>query len=116
MSLLSIVNNFCTHFLWMLTNRSHNLSELLILTVVLYTGLLFVFASFAVSLFRKNDEFHFGNMRKSMLTLFRCSTLEDWSDVMYTQIYGCTAYPPHPQGYTCTASEKKPVTGRVRLS
>lgn len=28
----------------------------------------------------------------SMLTLFRCSTLEDWSDVLYINIFGCVNY------------------------
>ena len=27
-----------------------------------------------------------------MLTLFRCATLEDWTDVMYINIYGCHRY------------------------
>ena len=27
-----------------------------------------------------------------MLSLFRCSTLEDWTDVMYTNMYGCDLY------------------------
>ena len=30
-----------------------------------------------------------------MLTLFRCATLEDWTDVMYINMYGC-----HKYGYT----------------
>lgn len=44
-------------------------------------------------LFRNNDPFHFGNLHISMFTLFRCSTLDDWSEVLYVNMYGCDAYP-----------------------
>lgn len=27
-----------------------------------------------------------------MITLFRCSTLEDWTDVMYINMHGCQYY------------------------
>jgi len=27
-----------------------------------------------------------------MFTLFRCSTLEDWTDVMYINMFGCDKY------------------------
>merc|ERR1712072_378061 len=39
-----------------------------------------------------NDPWHFGTLHESMLTLFRICTFEDWTDVMYTNIYGCNAY------------------------
>lgn len=41
------------------------------------------------STFRYNDPFHFGNLGTSMLTLFRMSTLDDWTDIMYANMYGC---------------------------
>eukprot|EP01050_Picozoa_sp_SAG11_P020185 SAG11_NODE_3359_length_2501_cov_1.511657_4_plen_90_part_01 len=43
----------------------------------------------AVSTFRDNDPFHFGNLGLAMLTLFRCSTGDDWTDIMYFQAYSC---------------------------
>jgi hypothetical protein len=27
-----------------------------------------------------------------MVTLFRCATMEDWTDVMYVSMYGCNMY------------------------
>ena len=42
--------------------------------------------------FRENDPVHFGNLAVTMLTLFRCATLEDWSDVMYINMFGCNGY------------------------
>ncbi len=52
----------------------------------------YVFAIVAIELFRENDPWHFGSLHVAMLTLFRVSTLEDWTDVMYINIYGCDRY------------------------
>lgn len=35
---------------------------------------------------------HFPNLHVTMLTLWRCATLEDWTDVMYLSMYGCKKY------------------------
>lgn len=43
-------------------------------------------------LFQTNDPWHFGSLHITMFTLFRCSTLEDWTDVMYINMYGCDVY------------------------
>ena len=45
-----------------------------------------------IYLFGANDPWHFGDLATAMLTLFRCATLEDWTDVMYINIYGCHRY------------------------
>eukprot|EP01029_Cantina_marsupialis_P023188 TRINITY_DN573_c1_g1_i3.p1 TRINITY_DN573_c1_g1~~TRINITY_DN573_c1_g1_i3.p1 ORF type:complete len:677 (+),score=194.84 TRINITY_DN573_c1_g1_i3:126-2156(+) len=54
--------------------------------------LFYLYAVVGVSLFEKNDPVHFGTLHIATLTLFRCSTLEDWTDVMYIQMYGCDDY------------------------
>eukprot|EP01052_Picozoa_sp_SAG31_P036492 SAG31_NODE_4563_length_3135_cov_6.260359_3_plen_51_part_00 len=46
----------------------------------------YIFAILGVTLFGKNDPFHFGSLGKAMLSLFRIATLEDWTDIMYFQI------------------------------
>ena len=46
----------------------------------------------AIVLFSENDPWHFGNFADSMTTLFRMSTMEDWTDVMYINMYGCDQY------------------------
>jgi len=51
---------------------------LLLLVLVFY-----LFACFGVIYFKRNDPFHFGTLPFALLTLFRCCTLEDWTDVMY---------------------------------
>ena len=49
---------------------------------VLMVGSFYFFAIFAIILFKQNDPWHFGNLHLGMITLFRMSTLEDWTDVM----------------------------------
>jgi voltage-gated sodium channel len=54
--------------------------------------LFYIYAVMATFLFAGNDPFHFGSLERSMLSLFRVVTLEDWTDVMYIQMYGSEAY------------------------
>ncbi|GMH73107.1 hypothetical protein TrST_g10236 [Triparma strigata] len=49
-------------------------------------------AILGMMMFKDNDPWHFGSLQVAMLTLFRCSTLEDWTDVMYINMYGCHKY------------------------
>lgn len=63
-----------------------------------YVGLLlaimfYVYAVLGVFLFRENDPVHFRNLELSILSLFRVVTLEDWTDIMYIQMYGSENYP-----------------------
>ena len=63
-----------------------------------YVGLLlvlifYIYAVLGVFLFRGNDPAHFQDLPTAFLTLFRVVTLEDWTDVMYTAIYGADVYP-----------------------
>ena len=84
--------------------------------VGLLLGLLFYIYSVAgVFLFGDNDPVHFGNLWIAMLSLFRVVTGEDWTDVMYIQMYGCKEY-PFPEtltGYACTSPEAYPVFGAL---
>lgn len=68
--------------------------------------LFYVYAVAGVFLFGANDPWHFANLQTSMLTLFRAVTLEDWTDLMYIQMYGCAEYPfpEMPGGPVCDAS------------
>ena len=43
-------------------------------------------------MFRENDPIHFESLHLSLLSLFRVATLEDWTDIMYTAVYGCQNY------------------------
>ena len=59
--------------------------------------LFYVYAVVGVILFRENDPIHFGDLWTSLLSLFRVVTLEDWTDVMYIQIYGSEGYAGYNQ-------------------
>lgn len=65
---------------------------------MIYVGIMllllfYVYGVMGVFLFRANDPVHFVNLPTSMLTLFRVVTQEDWTDVMYIQMYGSDVYP-----------------------
>ncbi len=83
--------------------------------VSLLLGILFyVYACAAVFLFGENDPLLFGNLHTSLLSLFRVVTLEDWTDVMYTAMYGCASYGlAMGQEELCTASQGRPVVGAL---
>ncbi len=74
--------------------------------------LFYVYAVAAVFMFGENDPMHFENLQISMLSLFRVVTLEDWTDVMYINMWGCDQY-----GYdessirACVAPQANPLLG-----
>lgn len=73
---------------------------LLLLFLVFY-----LFAIAGIYAFRDNDPWHYGDLPTALLSLFRASTLEDWSDIMYINIYGCINYAHvyvEPKEYTLT--------------
>ncbi|MGI9517790.1 MAG: ion transporter [Pirellulaceae bacterium] len=60
----------------------------------------YVYAVMGVFMFRDNDPIHFRDLPTAMLSLFRVATLEDWTDVMYINMYGSNNYPgPDIQAY-----------------
>ncbi|MCH2109825.1 MAG: ion transporter [Polyangiaceae bacterium] len=59
---------------------------------LLLVMLFYVYAVAAVFLFGTNDPLHFSNLENAMLSLFRVVTLEDWTDIMYINMYGCDQY------------------------
>lgn len=61
--------------------------------------LFFAYGAIGVFAFADNDPFHFGNLSRSLLSLFRIITLEDWTDVMYQNIFGYGYYPETVYGF-----------------
>ena len=53
----------------------------------------YLFAILGMLMFQENDPWHFGTLHMAMISLFRASTLEDWTDIMYINLYGCRDYP-----------------------
>ena len=52
---------------------------LLLMSIIFY-----IYAVAGFNLFNEHDPRHWGTLGRSLLTLFRVVTLEDWTDVMYT--------------------------------
>merc|ERR1719262_387041 len=72
--------------------------------MMLMSLIFYLYACAAIIFFGKNDPFHFGTLPVAFNTLFRMSTLEDWTDVMYINYFGCNspmfnsgAYTDHPR-------------------
>jgi hypothetical protein len=74
------------------TRLQNGLDELFFISIVLLVCL-YVFAVLGMLAFRKNDPFHWDTLLTAFVTLFRCMTQEDWTDVMYINMYGCSNYP-----------------------
>lgn len=80
--------------------------------VVILLGLHFyIFAAMAVFFFGANDPWHFGDLQRAMLSLFRAVTLEDWTDLMYIQMYGSDHY-----GYNAEMDAWATTNGFTRTS
>ncbi|MFC1707343.1 ion transporter [Planctomycetota bacterium] len=54
--------------------------------------LFYIYAVLGTFTFKDNDPHLYGDLHTTGLTLFRVVTLEDWTDVMYTQMYGSDSY------------------------
>jgi len=83
-----------------------------------YIGLLlgmafYVYGVLGVFLFRENDPVHFRDLQTSMLSMFRVATLEDWTDVMYIQMYGSDRYAYDNHSGVTATSQAQPVLGAV---
>lgn len=63
-------------------------------SAIAYIGMLllllfYLFAVLGVSVYGENDPVHMGTLHVTLINLFRAATMEDWTDLMYTSIYGC---------------------------
>ena len=54
---------------------------ILLLMVLMY----YLFAIFGMLMFHKNDPWHWRSLHVAAVTLFRMSTLEDWTDILYAR-------------------------------
>ena len=70
---------------------------------ILLFGLFYLYSVLATFLFMGNDPIHFKDLQTAHLTMYRVSTLEDWTDVMYINMYGCDNYGYGGNEALCTA-------------
>jgi voltage-gated sodium channel len=61
---------------------------LLLLFLIFY-----LYGIVGIFMFAPHDPWHFGDLTTAVLSLFRASTMEDWTDLMYITIYGCRNFP-----------------------
>ncbi len=59
---------------------------------ILLFMLFYLYSVLGTFLFQGNDPVHFKDLQTAHLTMYRVSTLEDWTDVMYINMYGCDEY------------------------
>ena len=65
-----------------------------------------------IILFKDNDPWHFGTLHDAMITLFRASTLDDWAELMYLEMWGCEIFPEVYEDYPqlCTKPSSSTAT------
>lgn len=80
---------------------------------ILLVMLFYVYAVASVFMWGENDPVHFGTLQISFVSLFRAVTLEDWTDLMYIQMYGCDNYGYGGMEALCTAPSATPVGGAL---
>lgn len=73
----------------------------------------YIFAVIAVFIYGENDPVHFGSLQIAMVSLFRAVTFEDWTDLMYINMYGCANYGYDGMMELCTNSKASPVGGAL---
>ena len=71
---------------------------------ILLLLLFYIYSVAGVFFFGANDPIHFADLQTSMLSLFRVVTLEDWTDVMYINMFGCENYGYDGNMNICTES------------
>lgn len=71
----------------------------------------YIFGCMATFFYAENDPIHFGDLQTSILSLFRAVTLEDWTDLMYINMYGSDAY-----GYDEAMDARLAAEGITRVS
>lgn len=71
--------------------------------------LFYIYAVAGVSFFGYNDPVHFKDLQIAMLSLFRVVTLEDWTDIMYINMYGCDKYGYDNISELCTTPSSSPI-------
>lgn len=82
--------------------------------VAVLLGLLFyLYSVAAVFIFGANDPVHFQDLPIAMLSLFRVVTGEDWTDIMYINMFGCDQYGYDGIEHLCTEPSAYPLFSAI---
>lgn len=88
------------------------------LSSIVYIGallllLFYLYAVVGVSVYGKADPVNMGTLHSALITLFRASTLEDWTDLLYTHQFGCDVFGYEAFEFRCTDPQAFGVTAIV---
>jgi voltage-gated sodium channel len=83
-----------------------------------YVGILlsihfYIYAVLGVFLWSQNDPSHFNDLPTAVITLFRVITLEDWTDIMYINMYGSDIFPFENFSQIEAVPSASPIIGAV---
>lgn len=82
--------------------------------VFVLLGIIFyIFAVIATFTFSKNDPVHFENLPTSFLSLFKVVTFDNWTDIMYINMYGCDQFGYEGARLECTNPSASPVISAI---
>ena len=80
---------------------------------ILLLLLIYIYEVIETTMFSANDPVHFGSLPISMVSLLRAATFEDWTDLMYIQMYGCDQYGYSETTVSCTVPNRMPFTAVI---
>ena len=86
----------------------HSIKPILFVGIILVMTV-YIYGVIGTTVFSKNDPVHFGDLGIAMVSLVRAATFEDWSDLMYIQMYGCNNYGYESTPEKCTSPSAMPV-------
>ena len=75
---------------------------------IILVMMVYIYGVVGTTAFSKNDPVHFGNLGIAMVSLVRAATFEDWTDLMYIQMYGCNNYGYESTPEKCTSPSRMP--------
>jgi hypothetical protein len=64
------------------------LSSITFVTIILFMYF-YIYANIGMLLFANNDPAHFGTLGEALISLFRISTFDGWTDILYANMLGC---------------------------
>ena len=75
---------------------------------IILVMMVYIYGVVGTTAFSKNDPVHFRSLGIAMVSLVRAATFEDWTDLMYIQMYGCNNYGYESTPEKCTSPSRMP--------
>jgi voltage-gated sodium channel len=88
---VNVMAGHSKHVEMLVTALVAGFEELAYISVPIFI-MFYIYAIMGIVFFRENDPFHWQDLGMSLATLVRLLTLEDWTDVLYINFYGCATY------------------------